>query len=72
MMLAVDNVDNCKIHLEEGKALTTPGRTPPAPRPAMTLPNMNAMEFGAAPQRAEPASNSSKDVKKVVLTGRNL
>lgn len=33
---------------------------------------MKAMEFGAAPQRAEPASNRSRDAKKVLLTGRNL
>jgi hypothetical protein len=41
---------------------------PPDPRPAMVLPRMKATEFGAAPQRAEPASNSRMDVRKVALT----
>ena len=45
-----------------------PDWTPPDPRPAMALPRMKAMEFGAAPQRAEPASNSRIDVRKVALT----
>ena len=40
---------------------------PPDPRPAMDLPRMKATEFGAAPQRAEPASNSRMDVRKVAL-----
>ena len=40
---------------------------PPDPRPAMDLPKMKATEFGAAPQRAEPASNSRTDVRKVAL-----
>lgn len=56
----------------EGEEHTTPGSTPPAPRPAMALPNMKAIELGAAPQMADPASNSTIDVKKVVLTGKNL
>jgi len=34
----------------------------------MALPRMKATEFGAAPQRAEPASNSTTDVRKVALT----
>jgi hypothetical protein len=40
---------------------------PPDPRPAMVLPRMKATEFGAAPQRAEPVSNSRMDVRKVAL-----
>ena len=47
--------------------LTTPESTPPAPKPAMLLPKMKAIEFGAAPQRADPASKSKIDVKKVAL-----
>jgi len=38
----------------------------------MALPNMKAIEFGAAPQIAEPASNSRIDVRKVALMGRIL
>jgi len=34
----------------------------------MALPKMKAIEFGAAPQRAEPASNSTTAVRKVPLT----
>jgi hypothetical protein len=33
----------------------------------MALPRMKATEFGAAPQRAEPVSNSRTDVRKVAL-----
>jgi hypothetical protein len=48
-------------------AHTTPDRTPPAPRPAIDLPRMNVIEFGAAPQSAEPTSKSTIDVKKTGL-----
>jgi hypothetical protein len=48
--------------------LTTPDITPPVPRPASALPRMKATEFGAAPQRAEPASNIRIAVRKVALT----
>lgn len=34
----------------------------------MALPMMKAMEFGAAPQMAEPTSNSTMAVIKVALT----
>ena len=34
----------------------------------MALPRMKAIELGAAPQRAEPASNRTTDVKNVALT----
>lgn len=40
---------------------------PPAPTPAMALPMMKAMEFGAAPQRADPTSNSNIADKKLAL-----
>jgi hypothetical protein len=45
-----------------------PDCTPPAPNPAMALPTTKAIEFGAAPQIAEPTSNSTNAAKKVVLT----
>jgi hypothetical protein len=35
--------------------------------PAMALPMMKAIEFGAAPQMAEPTSNSATAVRKVAL-----
>ena len=53
---------------EKKKTRTTPERMPPDPSPAMVLPRMKATEFGAAPQRAEPASNSRMDIRKVALT----
>ncbi len=53
---------------EEQARRTTPDWTPPAPRPAMARPMMKAIEFGAAPQMAEPASNSMTAIRKVVLT----
>ena len=47
---------------------TTPDMTPPEPRPAMALPTMKASEVGAAPHRAEPASNRMMEARKVALT----
>lgn len=49
---------------------TTPDWTPPAPRPAMALPMMKAIELGAAPQMAEPTSNNTRAVRKVAFTFR--
>lgn len=37
----------------------------------MALPRMKAIEFGAAPQRAEPASKKSMDARKVALMLKN-
>lgn len=51
---------------------TTPDRTPPAPRPAIALPSIKAIEVGAAAQSAEPVSNMTMDVKNVALMLRNL
>jgi hypothetical protein len=48
--------------------LTTPDMMPPDPKPAIARPRMKAIELGAAPQRAEPVSNRSIDVKNVALT----
>ena len=45
---------------------------PPDPKPAIVLPSIKAIELGAAPQRAEPVSNSRIDVRKVALTLKNL
>lgn len=36
--------------------IIAPLKRPPAPRPAIALPQMKAIEFGAAPQRADPTS----------------
>ena len=41
-----------------------PDITPPDPRPAMALPRMKAIEFGAAPHRADPAFKSNIDVRR--------
>lgn len=38
----------------------------------MALPMMNAIELGAAPQMAEPASNNTRAVRKVTLTFRKV
>jgi hypothetical protein len=56
------------VVFKEEKKRTTLERMPPDPRLAMVLPRMKATEFGAAPQRAEPAANSRMDVRKVALT----
>lgn len=55
------------IFNEKKRKRTIPERMPPDPRPAMVLPRMKVIEFGAAPQRAEPASNSRIDVRKMAL-----
>lgn len=44
-----------------------PESIPPEPTPAMARPNMKAIEFGAAPHRAEPTSNRKIDVMNVTL-----
>ena len=41
-----------------------PDITPPEPIPAIARPMMNATEFGAAPQRAEPTSKMKMTVRK--------
>ena len=41
--------------------LTAPDEIPPAPIPAMALAMIKVMELGAAPHRADPASNSIID-----------
>jgi hypothetical protein len=48
--------------------LTHPVMIPAPPIPQIALPIMKATELGAAPQRAEAASNSSMLARKVVLT----
>jgi len=50
-----------------GEKHTIPERIPPDPKPAIALPRMNAIEFGAAPQRAEPPSKSTMEVIKTAL-----
>jgi hypothetical protein len=50
----------------------TPERIPLDPKPAMALPRMKATKFRAAPQRADPASNSNMDIRKMALTLRIL
>ena len=64
-------VEKLVFRKEKGKR-TTPDCTPPAPRPAMALPTMKAIEFGAAPQMAEPTSNSTTAVRKVALTSKKV
>lgn len=58
----------CLTRRGEELIRTTPVSTPPDPKPAIDLPRMKAIEFGAAPQRAEPTSKSKMDVRKVTLT----
>jgi hypothetical protein len=45
----------------------TPEKTPAEPPPAMALPTMKEVEFGAAPQSAEPASKRMTDARKTTL-----
>jgi hypothetical protein len=47
--------------------LTMPDVMPPEPTPAIARPRMNAIEFGAAPQMAEPASKRTIDPRKTAL-----
>jgi hypothetical protein len=49
-----------------------PDNTPPEPRPAIALPRIKAIEFGAAPQSAEPTSKSRMDIRKVPLMLKTL
>lgn len=51
-----------------GAKLTTPPKIPAAPTPAIALPIMNAIEFGAAPQIAEATSNSRILVRRTPFT----
>jgi len=44
--------------------MVPPAKIPAAPAPAMARPTMKAGELGAAPQRAEPASKTTIDVRK--------
>ena len=49
-----------------------PAWTPPAPSPAILRPKIKAIEFGAAPQIAEPISNSKTAARKVFLTFKKV
>lgn len=42
-----------------------PVKIPAEARPATALPMMKAMELGAAPQRAEPTSKTTRQIRKV-------
>lgn len=44
-----------------------PENIPVAPMPATARPTMNTVEFGAAPQMAEPTSKTTTAVRKTVL-----
>ena len=44
-----------------------PEKIPELPRPAMARPIMNAMELGAAPQRADPTSKKLTAAKNTHL-----
>lgn len=52
--------------------LTTPEKIPAAPTPAMALPIMKTTELGAAPQIAEPISNSTTVARKVFFTEKKV
>jgi hypothetical protein len=45
----------------------TPAKTPAEPAPATARPRMKAVEFGAAPQRTEPASKRIRAATKTIL-----
>lgn len=51
---------------------TDPAKIPAAPIPQNALPMMKAVEFGAAPQRADAASNSRMLSRRTVLTGKKV
>lgn len=48
----------------------TPENMPADPRPAIARPIINAIEFGAAPHIAEPASKMKRQMKKVLIDGQ--
>lgn len=47
--------------------IMAPLNSPPAPRPAIALPQMKATEFGAAPHRADPTSKTKTREMKIHL-----
>lgn len=47
--------------------IMAPEKIPADPRPAIALPKMKICEVGAAPQRAEPTSKITSDVKKTLV-----
>jgi hypothetical protein len=55
---------------ERAERLTTPDWMPPAPKPAIALPTMKAIELGADPQTVDPTSNSTTAETKVTLVLR--
>lgn len=57
-----------KKSIPPGLRLTLPARIPAAPTPAIALPTMNAVDVGAAPQIAEPISNSAMLTSSASLT----
>ena len=46
---------------------TTPEKTPADPKPAMARPRINAVDVGAAPHSADPASKSVMETRKTNL-----
>lgn len=44
-----------------------PEKTPADPVPAIALPKMKAIEFGAAPQMVDPISKTTMETRKTVL-----
>jgi hypothetical protein len=42
-----------------------PEKMPADPRPAIARPTINAVEFGAAPQRADPTSKTTMEERNV-------
>lgn len=65
-------VSGCHLKDKVIRKLSTPDWTPPAPSPAMARPTINATELGAAPQMADPTSNSTTAVRNTVLTENNV
>jgi len=49
-----------------------PEATPAPPSPAIARPTIRAVEFGATPQSRLPTSNTKRDIKKVILSGKYL
>ena len=45
----------------------TPEKTPADPEPAIARPRINAVDVGAAPHSAEPASKSAMEMRKTDL-----
>lgn len=58
--------------MEYAMIIRAPEKMPAEPMPATARPIIRAVEFGAAPQIAEPISKMVMAIKKTHLTGKKV